>query len=179
MLNWRPYTISYCECDKKFYDCLNNKTSVVAKDIQRIFFDVLEVPCFNIELKDERKCVKRTWFMACKGYTMRTESYASLSSIKESMSLNEKEEESERKKKPRQRNWILFSLGISIEYRINTLIYIFLHTLSRYQTFKISYKKELRISRTSYTSRDIWALVLLRKSSLRNPVLYTFHCFRK
>lgn len=104
MLNWRPYTISSCECDKKFYDCLNKETSVVAKDIQRIFFDVLEVPCFNIELKYERKCVKRTWFMACKGYAMRTESYASLSSIKESMSLNEKEEESERKKKRRQRN---------------------------------------------------------------------------
>lgn len=101
MLNWRPYTISSCECDQKFYDCLNKETSVVAKDIRKIFFDVLEVPCFNIELKNERKCVKRTWFMACKKYAMRTESYASLSSIKQFMSLNVKEEENDRKGKPR------------------------------------------------------------------------------
>ena len=60
------------------------------------------------------------------------------------MSLNEKEEESERKKKRRQRNWILLSLGISIEYRINILMYIFLHTLSRYQDTQDFMQKRIK-----------------------------------
>jgi len=78
LLNWRPYTISSCECDHKFKKCLEKETSLVSNDLIKIFFDILEVPCFVIKLKVEKKCIERTWFMACKKHAMRTESYAEI-----------------------------------------------------------------------------------------------------
>ena len=78
LLNWRPFTISSCGCDRKFLNCLKKDESLAAKDVKRIYFDILEVPCFDIVLKDVNKCVERTWFMACKKFAMKTESTAEI-----------------------------------------------------------------------------------------------------
>lgn len=83
LVNWRPFTISSCECDHKFLKCLQQDDSLSAKDIKRIYFDILEVPCFKFELQDVRRCVERTWFMACKKFVMKTQLRAVLSSIDE------------------------------------------------------------------------------------------------
>ena len=83
LVNWRPFTISSCECDAKFLECLQDDDSLSAQDIQRIYFDILGVPCFKFQLHDVRKCVKRTWFMACKKFVMKVQLRAVLSSIDE------------------------------------------------------------------------------------------------
>eukprot|EP00111_Clytia_hemisphaerica_P010403 TCONS_00030390-protein len=83
LVNWRPFTLSSCECDAKFLKCLEKDNSLSAKDIKRIYFDILEVPCFRLVLKDVRKCVKRTWFMACEKYAMKTRLRAVISSVEE------------------------------------------------------------------------------------------------
>lgn len=94
LVNWRPFTISSCECDSKFLKCLQKDDSLSAKDIRRIYFDILEVPCFKLDLKDVKICAERTWFMACKKFSMRSELHAVLSSItsdaKESTTFKEK-----------------------------------------------------------------------------------------
>ncbi|XP_065667179.1 acidic phospholipase A2 PA4-like [Hydra vulgaris] len=81
LLNWRPYTISSCDCDRKFKSCLKNDSSVTANDIDRIYFSILEVPCFNIEYKVAKKCLDKTWFLVCKNVTMAMEAHAVLDKI--------------------------------------------------------------------------------------------------
>lgn len=83
LVNWRPFTISSCECDAKFLKCLQQDDSLSAKDIKRIYFDILVVPCFKFELHNVKRCVERTWFMACKKFVMKTQLRAVLSSIEE------------------------------------------------------------------------------------------------
>ncbi len=47
--NWMPFTVSDCECDEKFYDCLKDvKThTAAAKAVGNIFFNVLSMPCLE------------------------------------------------------------------------------------------------------------------------------------
>ena len=48
LVNWRPFTISSCECDHKFLKCLQQDDSLSAKDIKRIYFDILGINwCLN------------------------------------------------------------------------------------------------------------------------------------
>ncbi|XP_057293479.1 acidic phospholipase A2 PA4-like isoform X2 [Hydractinia symbiolongicarpus] len=81
LLNWRPFTISFCGCDRSFLKCLSNDTSIVSQDIKRIYFDILEVACFDFELRDVKVCVKRTWYLSCEKYAMRTQKVAVISKL--------------------------------------------------------------------------------------------------
>ena len=81
LLNWRPFTISSCDCDRKFKACLKNDVTVAASDIDRIYFDILEVPCFKIEFKAVQKCLDKPWFIICKNVTMAMEAHAVLDKI--------------------------------------------------------------------------------------------------
>ena len=47
--NWRPYTVSDCDCDKKFYNCLKsaNEHPKAANVVGTLFFNVLKMPCLN------------------------------------------------------------------------------------------------------------------------------------
>ncbi|EDO41374.1 predicted protein, partial [Nematostella vectensis] len=44
--NFRPYSISHCKCDQAFYACLASVGSNAAKDVGKVFFNILKVPCF-------------------------------------------------------------------------------------------------------------------------------------
>jgi len=78
LFNWRPYTISACACDRKLKACLHSVNTQASRDVKRVYFEVLGVPCFEFELKTVRVCKKRTWFMACKKFQMTTEYHANL-----------------------------------------------------------------------------------------------------
>lgn len=86
LFNWRPFTISLCACDEKFYKCLNSdkSNSLKSQDVKMIYFEMLDIPCFNLELRDTRKCVKHNWYMGCEEYAMRTEQFAVLDSVESS-----------------------------------------------------------------------------------------------
>ena len=49
--NWRPYTVSDCECDHKFYNCLKaaNEHKIAAKIVGKLFFNILRMPCLKID----------------------------------------------------------------------------------------------------------------------------------
>ena len=45
IMNWRPYTLSSCDCNQRFLRCLQDVDSPVSSFVERIFFKVLKVPC--------------------------------------------------------------------------------------------------------------------------------------
>lgn len=53
-----PYTVSHCDCDSAFYQCLKRANTETAKLVGDIFFNLLKVPCFVWRKKDcrEKKC---------------------------------------------------------------------------------------------------------------------------
>ncbi|KAL9980055.1 hypothetical protein ACROYT_G008594 [Oculina patagonica] len=53
-----PYTVSHCDCDSDFYQCLKVANTETAKKVGEIFFNVLKVPCFVWQNEDchEGKC---------------------------------------------------------------------------------------------------------------------------
>ena len=79
LMNWRPHTISSCSCDKNFLECLKEDSSQTGRDVKIIYFEVLKIPCFNIELKKVKKCVERQWYLECKKYEMKMEYFAKIS----------------------------------------------------------------------------------------------------
>jgi len=78
LFNWRLYTISECSCDEKFKRCLEQDDSVMSKDIKRIYFDMLQVPCFKLKMKPEKACVAWHWYLKCKTYREWMEPYAAI-----------------------------------------------------------------------------------------------------
>ena len=49
--NWRPYTVSDCECDQKFYNCLKaaKEHKTAAKIVGKLFFNILQMPCLEFD----------------------------------------------------------------------------------------------------------------------------------
>nr|ADD38725.1 Phospholipase A2 isozymes PA3A/PA3B/PA5 [Lepeophtheirus salmonis] len=69
LLNVYPYNLKQCSCVSKFKSCLNDlqdsgKDAKLAKEIHRLFFDVLNMKCFDLE--EQEICSKwSTWFDSC------------------------------------------------------------------------------------------------------------------
>ena len=80
LFNWRLFTISSCACDDKFRDCLHKDNSLSSKDIKSIYFDMLKIPCFEIELKETKTCVAWHWYLQCKQYKDSMVPYAKIRS---------------------------------------------------------------------------------------------------
>lgn len=78
LFNWRFYTISSCSCDEEFRKCLQKVNTMQAKDIERIYFGMLKVPCFEIQLKETKKCVEWYWYLKCKTYASAMEAFATV-----------------------------------------------------------------------------------------------------
>ncbi|XP_023335173.1 phospholipase A2 isoform X2 [Eurytemora carolleeae] len=55
--NPAPYTMSACECDQVFYDCLKAVGSKSTEDVGKIFFNIAKVPCVNFV--QQRRCSVR------------------------------------------------------------------------------------------------------------------------
>ncbi|XP_059144386.1 uncharacterized protein LOC131931558 [Physella acuta] len=49
--NNKIYTICSCECDKKFSLCLKNVGSLVSQTVGSLFFNILQVPCVDINAR--------------------------------------------------------------------------------------------------------------------------------
>ncbi|XP_013375934.1 PREDICTED: group 3 secretory phospholipase A2 isoform X2 [Chinchilla lanigera] len=54
--NFRFHTISHCDCDARFQECLRNQHDSISDIVGVAFFNVLEIPCFV--LKEQEACVQ-------------------------------------------------------------------------------------------------------------------------
>ncbi|KAL8180565.1 UNVERIFIED_CONTAM: hypothetical protein K2H54_027870 [Gekko kuhli] len=66
MRNYRLHTISHCDCDARFRQCLMTLNDTISNFIGISFFNLLEVPCFVLEETEE--CVEWHWWSGCKRY---------------------------------------------------------------------------------------------------------------
>uniref|UniRef100_G1PDR7 Group 3 secretory phospholipase A2 n=1 Tax=Myotis lucifugus TaxID=59463 RepID=G1PDR7_MYOLU len=66
MQNYRFQTISHCDCDARFRQCLQNQQDSVSDLVGVAFFNVLETPCFVLE--EQEACVAWYWWGGCKTY---------------------------------------------------------------------------------------------------------------
>uniref|UniRef100_A0A3Q3WLR2 phospholipase A2 n=1 Tax=Mola mola TaxID=94237 RepID=A0A3Q3WLR2_MOLML len=55
--NRKLYTISHCDCDQRFRECLHAANDTISNLVGSSFFNVLKVPCF--ELKQQNQCTLR------------------------------------------------------------------------------------------------------------------------
>uniref|UniRef100_A0A8D0F395 Phospholipase A2 group III n=1 Tax=Strix occidentalis caurina TaxID=311401 RepID=A0A8D0F395_STROC len=58
--NYRLHTVSRCDCDARFRQCLLALNDTVSNIIGVTFFNLLEVPCFVLE--ESRECVQWHWW---------------------------------------------------------------------------------------------------------------------
>ena len=49
IMNWRPYTVTSCQCNEQFFACLQEVHSPVSAFVEKMFFDILKVPCITRE----------------------------------------------------------------------------------------------------------------------------------
>ncbi|KAJ8286270.1 hypothetical protein GJAV_G00036490 [Gymnothorax javanicus] len=64
VFNHNLYTVSHCDCDLRFRQCLQEMNDTIANMVGYSFFSVLKVPCFTFILK--KHCTQLTWFGLCK-----------------------------------------------------------------------------------------------------------------
>ncbi|XP_064024887.1 LOW QUALITY PROTEIN: group 3 secretory phospholipase A2 [Pogoniulus pusillus] len=64
--NYRLHTVSHCDCDARFRQCLLALNDTVSNFIGVTFFNLLEVPCFVLEESEE--CVQWHWWGGCARY---------------------------------------------------------------------------------------------------------------
>ncbi|XP_013867525.1 group 3 secretory phospholipase A2 isoform X2 [Austrofundulus limnaeus] len=58
------YTVSHCECDRRFRQCLLGMNDSISSMVGYSFFSILKVPCF--ELKQLKRCTQMYWWGMCK-----------------------------------------------------------------------------------------------------------------
>ncbi|XP_036304737.1 group 3 secretory phospholipase A2 isoform X1 [Pipistrellus kuhlii] len=64
--NYRFHTISHCDCDARFRQCLQSQQDSVSDLVGVAFFNVLETPCFVLE--EQEACVAWYWWGGCRAY---------------------------------------------------------------------------------------------------------------
>ncbi|XP_020373299.1 uncharacterized protein proca1 [Rhincodon typus] len=64
--NFRLHTLSHCDCDTELKRCLRRVNDTSSRVVGQAFFNVLEVPCFDLVYKEQ--CVERYWYGWCKKY---------------------------------------------------------------------------------------------------------------
>ncbi|XP_066510993.1 uncharacterized protein [Hoplias malabaricus] len=63
VLNPSFFTISHCDCDQRFKQCLLNSNDTVSNMVGYTFFNLLKLRCFNLVQK--RHCTQLNWFGRC------------------------------------------------------------------------------------------------------------------
>ncbi|XP_072570432.1 group 3 secretory phospholipase A2 isoform X2 [Paramormyrops kingsleyae] len=63
LFNSNFYTISHCECDRRFQQCLLEVNNTISNMVGYTFFSALKVPCFV--LKQRMQCVQMNWWDMC------------------------------------------------------------------------------------------------------------------
>ncbi|XP_004449833.1 group 3 secretory phospholipase A2 [Dasypus novemcinctus] len=64
--NFRFHTISHCDCDVRFQQCLRDQRDSISDLVGVAFFNVVEVPCFVLE--EQEACVAWYWWGGCRTY---------------------------------------------------------------------------------------------------------------
>ncbi|XP_027717511.1 protein PROCA1 [Vombatus ursinus] len=64
--NFRWHTISHCDCDTRLKQCLQRVNDAASRAVGQAFFNVIQVPCFELTYKEQ--CVERYWYGWCKSY---------------------------------------------------------------------------------------------------------------
>uniref|UniRef100_A0A8C5UVI6 Group 3 secretory phospholipase A2 n=1 Tax=Microcebus murinus TaxID=30608 RepID=A0A8C5UVI6_MICMU len=64
--NYRFHTISHCDCDTRFQQCLRSQRDSISDIVGVAFFNVLEIPCFVLE--QQEACVAWYWWGGCRTY---------------------------------------------------------------------------------------------------------------
>ncbi|XP_044141697.1 protein PROCA1 [Bufo gargarizans] len=68
--NFLWHTISHCQCDRRFKDCLRRVNDTASRVVGQAFFNVIQVQCFEFTLQEQ--CVERHWYGWCKKYKNET-----------------------------------------------------------------------------------------------------------
>jgi secretory phospholipase A2 len=63
LFNYRFHTLSHCNCDEDFRDCLKSAGNSVANMVGSLYFNVVGTKCFL--LKPEKVCMTRSWWGTC------------------------------------------------------------------------------------------------------------------
>uniref|UniRef100_UPI003AADE819 uncharacterized protein n=1 Tax=Centroberyx gerrardi TaxID=166262 RepID=UPI003AADE819 len=58
------FTVSHCDCDQRFQQCLLGVNDTISNMVGYSFFNILRVPCF--ELIQQRRCTEMYWWGMCK-----------------------------------------------------------------------------------------------------------------
>ncbi|XP_007952125.1 group 3 secretory phospholipase A2 [Orycteropus afer afer] len=64
--NYRFHTISHCDCDARFQQCLRNQRDSISDIVGVAFFNIMEIPCFVLERQEA--CVEWYWWGGCRTY---------------------------------------------------------------------------------------------------------------
>ncbi|XP_029915108.1 group 3 secretory phospholipase A2-like [Myripristis murdjan] len=64
VFNSNFFTVSHCDCDRRFRECLFGVNDTISSMVGYSFFNILRIPCF--ELIRQRRCVKMYWWGMCK-----------------------------------------------------------------------------------------------------------------
>uniref|UniRef100_A0A1A7W7L8 phospholipase A2 n=2 Tax=Iconisemion striatum TaxID=60296 RepID=A0A1A7W7L8_9TELE len=64
VFNSNIFTMSHCDCDKKFRDCLREADDRISEVVEYTFFNLLKMHCFT--LSNKLQCAERNWFGMCK-----------------------------------------------------------------------------------------------------------------
>ncbi|XP_068559713.1 group 3 secretory phospholipase A2-like [Cebidichthys violaceus] len=64
VFNSNFFTVSHCDCDQRFRQCLLGVNDTISSMVGYSFFNILRVPCF--ELKQQRRCTEMYWWGMCK-----------------------------------------------------------------------------------------------------------------
>ncbi|XP_072269862.1 group 3 secretory phospholipase A2 [Pyxicephalus adspersus] len=62
--NYKLHTVSHCDCDQRFRQCLHALNDTMSTLVGIMFFNILEMPCFT--LREEEQCVEWHWWGGCK-----------------------------------------------------------------------------------------------------------------
>ncbi|XP_072289235.1 group 3 secretory phospholipase A2-like [Eucyclogobius newberryi] len=64
VFNSNFFTVSHCDCDQRFRQCLMDVNDTISSMVLYSFFKLLKVPC--IELKLQKRCTEMYWWGMCK-----------------------------------------------------------------------------------------------------------------
>ncbi|KAM9743661.1 uncharacterized protein ACNS7B_011100 [Menidia menidia] len=64
VFNRNFFTVSHCDCDQRFRQCLLGMNDSISHMVGYSFFNILQVSCF--ELKQLKRCTEMYWFGMCK-----------------------------------------------------------------------------------------------------------------
>ncbi|XP_034548852.1 group 3 secretory phospholipase A2-like [Notolabrus celidotus] len=64
VFNSRFFTVSHCDCDKRFRQCLLDVNDTISSMVGYSFFSIIQVPCFKLE--QQKHCTEMYWWGMCK-----------------------------------------------------------------------------------------------------------------